>query len=217
MEITKFTSSDMAVFYEKERRLFRGSFYGAPGLLKKGLRPEFEAALRAGPEEAIQHLLSANPYLLQYAIPQSGHHGVWVFPKRLIRTKKVDSTPGLIPDYLVVARSSLRFSWHIIELKRYDTQFANANGTSLSKAGIHAVVQCATYHAHFQQYIETVRSNVGVDEIIQPEGVIVLIGDSTTETPAQRRIRDEFSQLAPKVSIASYDRVRRGLANDQRE
>jgi hypothetical protein len=147
VQITKFKAPDMALFYEQERQLFPGSFYGAPGLMKKGLNAEFEAALQAGSEEAIQRVLSANPYLLQYAIDQSGHHGVWVFPKRMIRTQKVDSTPGLIPDYLVVARNSLRFSWHIIELKRHDTQFANTKGTSLSKAGIKAVVQCATYHA----------------------------------------------------------------------
>ncbi len=132
LKIHALTPEYFAKFHEEQKALFPGSLYGSLSDLTTGLADEFETALRAGPEEAIQSFISAKPYLLQYAIPTSGHHGVWVFPKSMIRTKKVDGTPGLIPDYLLVAANSLGYTWHIIELKRWDTQFANKKGDSLS-------------------------------------------------------------------------------------
>ena len=215
-KINRLTPEYLARRDGEEQALFPGSLYANRRSLHRGLNEEFETALHAKSEEAIQRVLTANPYLLQYAIHQSGHHGIWVFPKRMIRMQKVDGTPGLIPDYLVVACNSLGYSWHIIELKRYERQFANAKGNSLSTDGARAVVQCATYHAHFNQYIETVRNNIGVDKVIPPKDVIILIGDALTETPEQKTRRDEFCQLAQKVVIASYDRIRRSLANDLR-
>lgn len=214
LKITKWTPEYMAKYREQQRALFPGALYGSQLDLKKSLLGEFETALRAGPEEAIQSFLSTNPYLLQYVMQNTGHHGIWVFPKRMIRTPKLNGTPGLIPDYLVVASNSLGYSWHIFELKRWDTQFANDSGDSLSAAGEKAVIQCATYLTYFNEYVETVRSNIGVPEITPPKNVVLLIGDSTTETDAQRIRRDEFCKLAPKIEIASYDRLRRGLIND---
>jgi hypothetical protein len=216
IKITQMTPEYLAKRREEEKVLFPGSLYGSPPSLDRSLLTEFETALHAGSEEAIQRFLSANPYALHYAIPSSGHHGVWAFPKRMIRAQRIDGTPGLIPDFLVVSANSLGYTWHIIELKRWDTQFANIKGNSLSQSGIKAIVQCATYVAHFNDYIETVRSNIGVQEVIQPENVIVIIGDSTTETNAQKIRRDEFQKLAPRMEIITYDRLRRGLANDLR-
>lgn len=210
------TDEDVERYFAEQENLFRGAHYGSGRGLRAALVGEFEAALAEGPEEAIQRILTANPYLLQYAMPNTGHHGVWVFPKRMIRTQQADKTPGLIPDYLVAASNSLGFTWHIIEIKRHDTQFASPNGKSLSAAGLKAVVQTATYLTHFLQYIETVRNNVGVEEIIQPANVIVLIGDSATETEEQTARRAEFEQLAPRMKIVTYDRIRKGLRSDVR-
>lgn len=213
----KFTSEeDVERYFADQAALFTEAHYGTINNIKAPLNIELQKALDDGPEESIQRVLTANPYLLQYAMPNTGHHGVWVFPKRMIRTQQVDRTPGLIPDYLVAASNSLGYTWHIIEIKRRDTQFASSNGRSLSSAGLKAVVQSATYLTHFHQYIETVRNNVGVSEIIQPENVIVLIGDSSTETPEQAARRAEFEQIAPKVKTVTYDRIVRGLRSDTR-
>jgi hypothetical protein len=211
----KFTSEeDVERYFAEQAALFTGAHYGSIRNVEAALVVELQNALDDGPEESIQRVLTANPYLFQYAMPNTGHHGVWVFPKRMIRTQQADKTPGLIPDYLVAASSSLGFTWHIVEIKRRDTQFASPNGKSLSAAGLKAVVQSATYLSHFHQYIETVRNNVGIAEIIQPENVIVLIGDSSTETQEQVARRAEFEQLAPRVKIVTYDRIIRGLRSD---
>lgn len=199
----------------EQRAKFPGSLYGDPRFLRVGLDEEFENALK-GSEETIQKFLTANPYLLQYVIPQSGHHGTWAIPKKMIRTKRTDGTPGLIPDYLVATRSSLGYYWHIVELKLASAQFAKPSGTSYSRDAVEGIAQCATYLSHFTNYIETVRSNVGIAQLITPKSAILLIGDARTETEAQRICRSEFCDLAPRMMVASYDRIRRGLANDLR-
>ena len=219
-EPRKFTVTNMADFdheadIQKQRLNFPGSQYGDPRTLVSGLDAVFEKAL-LGSEEDIQRVITANPYLLNYVTPNTGHHGTWVFPKRMIRTKRTDGTPGLIPDYLVASRNSLGFTWHIVELKLAKVQFANRKGTSFTRDAAEGIAQCAKYQAHFNDYIETIRSNIGVQEVITPKSVILLIGDGQTESDVEQECRREFSILCPNLIVASYDRIRRGLSNDLR-
>lgn len=196
---------------------FPGSRYGDPRTLSAGLMPQFEAALTAGSEETIQQFLTDNPYLLQYVIRDSGHHGTWVFPKQSIRLKAPDGTPGLVPDFLLVTRNSLGYKWHIVELKLASVQFSNRKGDGYSADANKAVAQCLRYRTHFADYIDAVRSSIRITDLIVPETVTLLIGDSKSETEPQRVCRAEFDRNSPHISVVSYDRIRRGLANDQRE
>jgi hypothetical protein len=199
---------------EKRKAKFPGARYGDLRMLQRGLMEELEAAFAEDSEEALQRLFTANPYLLQYVIPQSGHHGTWAFPKQMIRPKAASGPPGLIPDFLVVTSGSLGYKWQIVELKKSSVQFAKPSGKSFSRDAADGIAQCATYRAHFMNYIETVRSNVGVGEVIVPDNVILVIGDARCETPEQRVCRSEFDSLGASMKVASYDRIRRGLAND---
>lgn len=195
--------------------LFPGSLYGElSNMTEEGCR-DFQQAIAAGDEENIQQALCNCPYLLQYVIPTSGHHGTWAFSRQMIRTKRADGTPGLIPDFLVATRSSLGFTWHIVELKKPSVQFGNADGTGYSTVGHKGIAQCATYAAHFQDYVETVRSNIGISELIMPKNVILVIGDSKLETESQKMCRSNFERIANNVVVATYDRIERGMANDR--
>ncbi len=195
---------------------FPGARFGWPADAKTAALDELLRALSDGREEAIQETLTAHPYAIQYAVDYSGHHGIWAFPKQMIKPSAADGTSGLIPDYLIVTRSSLGYFWYIIELKRFDAQFANADGTGYSKEGHKALAQCNAYLAHFRDYIDTVRSNVRIPELIQPEGVILLIGDSEKESEAQRQCREDFVRSNPKINVVSYRRIIRGLESDLR-
>lgn len=195
---------------------FPGARFGYIGDLHSGLLDEFETAVRSEQEEQIQRLLSANPYLIQYAIDHSGHHGIWVFPKQMISPAAAIGLRGMIPDYLVATRSSLGYFWHIVELKRADVQFCNTNGDGYTGTAQRAIAQCNRYLTHMQDYIETVRTNVRIPEVITPVGAVVLIGDARQEAPEQQRCRAEFVRSSPTISIVSYDRIRRGLENDTR-
>jgi Domain of unknown function (DUF4263) len=194
--------------------LFSGSRYGEPFTTTRIEWENFKAALESANEEQIHRALFESPYLIQYVIDTSGHHGTWVFSKQMIKTQSSDQVPGLIPDFLVVARNSLGYSWHIIELKKPNVQFANAKGDGYSPTGHKAIAQCATYYAHFRDYIETVRSNIGVRELIQPKSVVLVIGDAETETDRQRICRSNFHGMTELVRVATYDRIVRGVRND---
>lgn len=204
--------------WEAERAKAQAEFptarYGEPRDASEQALREISEALAAFKEEAIQAALSRHPYAIQYAIPQSGHHGTWAFPKQMIKMSGADSSPGLIPDFLVASRSSLGYYWHIVELKRFDRQFANLNGTAFSPDGNQAVAQCNRYLRHFQEYIDAVRGTIRIQELVQPVGVILIIGDSDSETAAQQRMRADFVRTNPRINVVSYRRILQGLERD---
>jgi hypothetical protein len=193
---------------------FPGALLGGLPDRKQEALEELLTALDAKSEEAIQKVLTAHPYLIQYAVWNSGHHGTWVFPKQMIRMRAADGTPGLIPDFLIVTKSSLGYFWYIVELKRFDMQFANAAGDAFSPEGGRAVGQCPSYIQHFQNYIDLVRSNIRIPDVIQPRNAILLMGDSETETDAQQQFRSNFVRSNPSIEVVSYRRILAGLESD---
>lgn len=202
------------VQWEVEKKKFLGANFGCLRDVSPAVLKAFRAALSEGPEEAIQKVITANPYLIQYAVVHSGHQGIWVYPKATIKPPGADGTPGLIPDYLVATRSSLGYFWHVVELKRFDVQFANSDGGGLSSEGHKAVAQCQAYLTHFQDYIDTVRNNVRIPELIQPSGAVLLIGNSLAECEDQRRLRAQFVRNTPTINVVSYDRILKGVEAD---
>lgn len=206
----KLTQMDEAYWAERRqaaRQEFPGAAYGVRSDISAAAVDALEEALHAGPEEAIQGVLTQHPYLIQYAIRESGHHGTWVYPKQMIRPRAATGDAGLIPDFLVVTRSSLGDHWWVVELKRFDTQFADANGTGLSTAGHRAIAQCGTYLSHFREYIDAIRSHARIPRLTQPSGALLLIGDSHAETEAQRAVRANFVRSSPTIDVASYRRI----------
>jgi hypothetical protein len=210
------TLARVAAHRAEQAALMPQGRYGSISDLREETPALFEAALAAKKEEAIQRFLTENPYLLQYAINNSGHHGVWAFPKSMIRTTGADRSPGQIPDFLVASRSSLGYRWTIVELKRSDQQFANASGSALSSTANLALTQCQAYLIHLTDYIGIVRANIRVGQLIQPEGAVILIGDSTKETDAQREVRANFARTSTQIDVVSYNRIRQKLASDVR-
>lgn len=214
MKIEVWTPERAAAYDAKQAALMPDGIYGTIRQLKPGTPALFDAVLTAGNEEAIQRFLTNNPYLIQYAINNSGHHGLWVFPKATIRITGADRSPGLIPDFLVASRSSLGYRWTIVELKRSDEQFANKAATGFGTTANRAIAQCQGYLAHFSDYIDIVRTNIRVPDLIQPRGAVILIGDGASETDAQRQIRANFVRTNEQIDVVSYDRIRYGLRSD---
>ncbi len=208
------TEDDRAREREERKSRFPGANYGSLLDVNAEMLEEFEAALKGCGEEGIQRCLTRHPYILQYALRHSGHHGTWAFPKQVIRTTAADRSSGMIPDYLVAARSSLGYRWFVVELKRPDQQFSNGKGDSFSTQGGRAVAQCQSYLAHFQNYIDTVRANVRIDELIQPQGAVLIMGRSSLETEEQRQFRANFVATTPQIDVVSYDRLLENLRTD---
>jgi hypothetical protein len=215
--IFRITQLTPAYFAKRRREYmaqFPGALFGWPGDSKPASLRALLGALETGREEDIQQVLTSHPYLLQYAIENSGHHGTWVYPKQMIKPHSADGSAGLVPDFLVVTKSSLGYFWHVVELKRSHVQFANRKGDGYSADGNKAIAQCTGYLAHFQDYIDTVRSSIRVDELVQPKNAILLIGDSITESDAQRQCRANFVRTQDRIAVVSYRRIVAGLESD---
>jgi hypothetical protein len=193
---------------------FPGALLGWPPDDRQAALEAFYLALEAGSEEAIQQAFVKDIFLMQYAVEHSGHHGIWGFSKQMIKPRGANGSRGLIPDFLIATKSSLGYFWHVVELKRFDMQFANQNGDALSPEGNKAVAQCNAYLSHFQGYIETIRSNVCAPEIVQPVGAILLMGDAQSETDAQQKVRSDFVRNNPRIEVVSYRRILGGLTSE---
>jgi Domain of unknown function (DUF4263) len=205
---------DLTAFHNEQRALFPTARYGCLSELRIEALSEFKEALEQKTEEAIQKVLTDNPYLIQYALLSSGHHGTWVFPKPTIRPPGADNSKGMIPDYLVASRSSLGYFWHLVEIKRFDVQFSNKKGDGFSADGHKGIAQCNRYLTHFEDFTDTVRTNINIGQLIQPVGAILLIGNASTESEAQNTCRANFDRNSPKIRVVSYDRILHGLRND---
>lgn|SRR5580693_916533 len=68
--------------WEVEKKKFLGANFGCLRDVSPAVLKAFRAALSEAPEEAIQKVITANPYLIQYAVARSGHQGIWVYPLR---------------------------------------------------------------------------------------------------------------------------------------
>ena len=75
------TEEDLERYVAEQAALFAGAHYGSIHNVEAALVIELQKALDDGPEESIQQVLAANPYLLQYAMPNTGHHGGLGFSK----------------------------------------------------------------------------------------------------------------------------------------
>jgi hypothetical protein len=115
----------------------------------------------------------------------------------MIRPKAVTGEAGLIPDFLAVTRSSLGDRWWVVELKRFDVQFADARGSGMSQTGHRAVTQCMGYLSHFREYIDVIRAHARIPKLTQPAGALLLIG-----TPARRATRSgRFDPISSKQRL----------------
>ncbi len=99
-------------------------------------------------------------------------------------------------------------------MKTAKVQFAKSSDKSYTPTAAAGIAQCATYRAHFANYIETVRSNAGIEDMIVPANVILIIGDASTETDEEKICRSEFDSLSASMMVASFDHIRRGLRSD---
>ncbi len=206
-------SANADEYVDELRKQFPDALFGTLRDISEDVLQDLKTALRQG-EEEIQRVLTKNPYLIQYAVQQSGHQGIWVYPKPMIKPRGADGSKGMIPDYLIATRSSLGYFWHVVELKRFEVQFANKDGHGYSMDGQEAIAQLNEYLAHFQDYIDAVRNNVRISELIQPSGAILLIGDGATESDAQRTCRANFVRNNPKLAVVSYRRIIASLESD---
>jgi len=87
---------------------------------KEQLKILEELIVRKAPETDFHKFLEKNREIFSFALHsyQTGHHGSLVISKQNIKPHlKLNSSKGLIPDFLVGGDSSDGYSWWVIEIK----------------------------------------------------------------------------------------------------
>lgn len=72
----RITSEDLAKHKRELAQQFPNAKFGWLPDAKPFLLKTLLSALEAGNEEAIQKVLTTSPYLIHYAVKNSGHHGI---------------------------------------------------------------------------------------------------------------------------------------------
>jgi hypothetical protein len=133
----------------------------------------------------------------------------------MIQARRPNGERGLIPDFLAVASNSDGYTWWVIELKRADEHFVNSRGDALTTMGNKALLQCAAYLDQLDNYVDMVRSLMGVPQLGSPKGAVLLIGDSRNENEDQKTSRRRFNNaLGHRMHVMSYSRILDGLQSD---
>lgn len=101
------------------------------------------------PEKELDKNVTKHPVLMTTLLRASrtGHHGAWVLPKQIVRTRLPGDRAGYIPDFILGGKSSDGFSWSVVEVKGADSKLFSrvGGGIRLSSVGNRGVCQLLGY------------------------------------------------------------------------
>lgn len=167
-------------------------------------------------ESKIDAYITKNPSLLMFLLSNysTGHHGVWVIPKKVIKTKIHPQDRGHIPDFIVAGKSSDGIEWFVIELKGpSENIFTEKKGqiyfSSVANQGINQLIQylntCDEDQAHL-------RDRHKLKAFKNPRGILV-IGNITefNNNEEKQRLKNSWNRTLGRVRITTFDAMKRYL------
>lgn len=182
--------------------------------LTKAKRNEFKKLLeKASSENELHKFLENNP---AFFIPllknySNGHHGTWVFSKQQIKHKIQGLSKGLIPDFLVIGKNSDGYTVYIIELKKSNENLFTKNTAEevyMTTEFNKGLCQLFSYMRHVSDYREEVRKIFQVENILQPEGILIMGRqsemDDRNKSEMKYSIRNVLSQ---NIQVNTYDTI----------
>lgn len=148
---------------------------------------------------------------------RAGHHGVWIIPQAKIKLPSLDGDSGLVPDYLIAARSSDGIAWWILELKRpSDQMFKLRRDGSAEPTSpyLRAKDQLFKYLEYCETHQEFIRQQLGIRSFRRPYGVLVMgrereLKQHAAKMNAKRRENAE----SPRYQVRTWDALLREIRN----
>lgn len=174
------------------------------------LREFFRLVHRGAIERELDAFLRENPVVLGLAsrMFRAGHHGCWVIPQLEIKPKTLDGNPGLIPDYVVGARSSDGITWWVLELKGPREQlYVEREGRILeSPAHLAARAQLEGYLDWCDANASHLRDVLRLPEFSRPRGVLVMgRGKEMEKDPRKQEKKKQANRRHPDIEVRTWD------------
>ena len=159
-------------------------------------------------ERDVEAFFNENPPALALALTffQTGHHASWIIPKRTIRARLSDTSPGLIPDYLIAGANSDGVTWWVMEVKGPGARiFGGADSAkTLSSEANRGILQLLEYIdvcAENQAYL---RDQAGLKGLREPKGLILIGTDAELNDIRNRKLRAAWNRVNPSLQIRTY-------------
>lgn len=164
-------------------------------------------------ERKLDAYISKYPVLLTALLDfkNTGHHAAWVVPKKAIRSKISDDTPGLIPDFLVGGKNSFGIRWYVVELKGAEHRLFTKSGGKLylSNSANRGLCQVLEY-MHFcntrQTYLRDTLKLLGFDSA---EAFVFIGRESETDSQREMELKSAINNINAHLEIRSYDALLR--------
>jgi hypothetical protein len=171
------------------------------------------------PEREIDAFIRAAPAILAVAMGfmHTGHHGTWVLSQQAIRPAIKGVSPGLIPDFLVGARSSDGFEWWVIELKSPAASIIayHQRQPALSSTTNRGLCQLLTYIDFCAEYQETLRSQFRLVGLREPCGMLFVGKEAEVDgDDAKRGLKAAWNRvMGERLQIRTYSSLLRACRN----
>lgn len=148
-------------------------------------------------------------------VESTGHHGFWVIPKLAIKSRAHNSSPGLIPDYLIGGKSSDGFTWHVIELKGANERIFNKRNNKLALSNIanEGFCQLTNYIDFCSKTQTNLRENFQLTDFREPKGTLIIGRSKELEDDKQKQgLKSAINRYGSYIKIRTYDSLIREMA-----
>src|ERR1044071_4214593 len=181
-------------------------FYVNQGAVTREQYDDLKAVIEIGAlERDLEAFFNENPSALALALTffKTGHHASWIIPKRTIRARLKDTSPGLIPDYLIAGANSDGVTWWVMEVKGPGARIFG--GTDSAKAlsteanrGILQLIEYIDVCAENQAYL---RDQAGLKGLRKPKGLMLIGTDSELNDIRTRKLRAAWNRVDPSLQL----------------
>jgi hypothetical protein len=137
---------------------------------------------------------------------RTGHHASFIVPKRMIRAHLSDTSPGLIPDYLIAGVNSDGVTWWVLEVKSPGARIFSGpdSAKTLSTETNRGIIQLLEYIdvcAENQAYL---RDQAGLKGLREPKGLLLVGTQAELNDARKRKLRAAWNRVNPSLQIRTY-------------
>ncbi|NVO09793.1 MAG: DUF4263 domain-containing protein [Bacteroidales bacterium] len=172
-------------------------------------------------ETEMHNFLLTNQVLFSFALYsfRTGHHGIWVYSKQVIKPKIEGVSKGIIPDFIVGGKNSDGFQWWIIELKGVNDNIFTLDSNNelyFSSTVNKGLCQLLEYINSCSEIQGHLRDIFKLKDFREPNGLLIVGKESELENDERRqKLKGAWNRLnTTKLEIRTYDWLLRNFTEN---
>lgn len=161
------------------------------------------------PENEIHKFITDNTTLLEFIMPNTGHHGTYYANKPQIQPPLANGKKGKIPDFLIAGKNSDGLQWFFVELKTPSAKLFNEAGDMLSTDANKGICQLLRYLHYANEKQGFIRDALEIPDFRSPKGLIVIGKEDEFYDNSKNDLKFYLNSVLKNVEIISYSRILR--------